>query len=66
MFDVPGFSQLSPNRVFNWELRKTDYLGRWNNKFVETGSQLGGMRESGVGGYDRFDGQTRRTQHFSK
>ena len=56
MFDVPGFSQLSPNRVFNWELRKTDYLGRWNNKFVETGSQLGGMRESGVGGYDRFDG----------
>ena len=54
-FDVPGFSQLAPNRVFQWELRKIDYVGRWNNKFIETGTQIGGMRESGVGGYDRFD-----------
>ena len=56
MFDIPGFSQLAPNRVFHWELRKTDYVGRWNQKFIETGTQLGGLRESGVSAYNRFDG----------
>ena len=55
-FDVGMSSQLAPARVFNWELKRTDYLGRWNQKYVETNTQLGGLRESGGVAVDHYDG----------
>ena len=55
-YDLDERSEHEPGRLARHELRRIDYFGRWNNKFVEQNTQLGGLRESGVAAYNAFDG----------
>ena len=44
-FNVPDRYEYAPVRVCMLEMRKTDYMGRWNNKFEQIAGKI-----------DRFDG----------
>ena len=55
-YDLAERSEQEPGRKLRHEIRRTDYFGRWNNKFIELNTQLGGLRESGAASYNPFDG----------
>mmetsp|Transcript_69506 Transcript_69506/g.137836 ORF Transcript_69506/g.137836 Transcript_69506/m.137836 type:complete len:202 (-) Transcript_69506:478-1083(-) len=55
-FDAMARHPFLPERLRMAEIRKTDYMGRWNNKFVAMGTQIGGQHESGGYVYNNYDG----------
>lgn len=46
-YDLIERDDQEPGRLLRLEIRRTDYFGRWNNKFIETNTQLGGNSQSG-------------------
>jgi len=56
VYDLPERDRFLPQRLVLDDMRRTDYFGRWNNKFVEMGTQIGGQHESGGYTYNNFDG----------